>query len=298
MIYSESVPRPPFQAPFDGGRQLPHSSTHFATELSAQEQDYAIYLKDSLEFPGVGTKVTKELPALPARSAAPVSTESPKHAPLRGDKFSFIKDVRAQEFYELVGEVVKIFPLAMGDVEIYITDYTFNSLLPHPDGTPNAEAEDRYGDKFRYTDRTKGKWPGPYGNMTLKVELKPPHSIYARDKLSAGDFVALLNVRIKTDLRAHLEGNMWEDRRFPSRLDIKKLVDNKDERVRNLKMRKEQFEKSLHPNGDTEEPAKKPLSKSKKKKLQQRKDWRTKAEAKERNILTPKGLEQGNQHGR
>ncbi|KAL8649903.1 MAG: hypothetical protein Q9226_005379 [Calogaya cf. arnoldii] len=151
----------------------------------------------------------------------------------RRDKFALVKEVQAESFYDLLGQVVKIYP-GNGVVELYITDYTSNSFL------------------FNYgwghgDDETSSlpKWRGPLGKHTLTVNLFPPHSYYAQGNVEEGQYVFLRNTRIKYSRDAKFEGSLHTDRRYPDRVDITIIKDTNDERVKALLRRKLEYAKEF-----------------------------------------------------
>lgn len=172
-------------------------------------------------------------------------------------KFTLIQDVNIDRFYDLTGEVVKKFN-SFGGTELYVTDYTTNSLLfNYP--SPNEHNDDagRDGDDYAYMDMMPGgkrKWPGPYGSMTLKIELREPHSTFADHQIKEGDFIHLWNVRIKLNKMNKMEGNLWTDQKFPNKILLSSSVNSQDARVLELKQRKAQYTRSL--NGSSKRPKK------------------------------------------
>ncbi|GME43997.1 Telomere end binding protein [Neofusicoccum parvum] len=83
----------------------------------------------------------------PAARGAQPTTEAPERRP--GDKFNYIKNIGPHQFFDLVVEVVKIFPL---NNEIYVTDYSENNLLyryNHPDENLDLDSG-RDGDTYDY----------------------------------------------------------------------------------------------------------------------------------------------------
>ncbi|KAL9578401.1 MAG: hypothetical protein Q9203_007108, partial [Teloschistes exilis] len=148
----------------------------------------------------------------------------------RRDKFSLIKDVSVDTFYDLIGQVVKVYP-SNGVVELYITDYTTNTaLFSYEWGRDDPDAPDR-------------KWRGPYGKMTLTVSLFSPHSYFAHNQVKEHDIVFLRNTRIKWSKNAKVEGSLHTDRRNPDRVDITILKDHNDDRIKDLLRRKREYAK-------------------------------------------------------
>ncbi|KAK4505694.1 hypothetical protein PRZ48_003659 [Zasmidium cellare] len=139
-------------------------------------------------------------------------------------KFKLIADLMPRTYADLYGEVVKRFGTAYG-CDLYITDYTFNNLLRQYDPPEKEAPDDRDGDIYGYTAGTSRKnWPGPYGQLTMKINVKSPHAQAANRELNEGDFVLLQNVKTRvTDAGPWLEGDMWPDDKSPDKIKFKKL---------------------------------------------------------------------------
>ncbi|KAI4153452.1 MAG: hypothetical protein L6R39_001569 [Caloplaca ligustica] len=165
------------------------------------------------------------------KGTSPASTPSLA----RRDKFALIKDVKVDTFYDLVGQVVKVYP-GNGVVELYLTDYTSNQLLYNYEwgrDDPDADSEDG-----RSTSR---KWPGPLGKHTLTVSLFPPHSYFAQNHVTENRFVFLRNTRIKFSKDGKMEGSLHTDQRNSDRVDVTIIEDHTDERVKAVLRRKLQY---------------------------------------------------------
>ncbi|KAL8728931.1 MAG: hypothetical protein Q9181_005163 [Wetmoreana brouardii] len=176
---------------------------------------------------------SSHMQALAARSP---NTSTPSSS-VRKDKLALVKDVQVDTFYDLVGQVVKLYP-SNGVVELYITDYTANSLL------------------FNYVwgdddmDSANRKWPGPYGKMTLTVSLFAPHSYYAQNNLQENHIVFLRNTRIRWSRDGKMEGSLHTDRLYPDRVDVTILQDHCDDRVKDLLRRKLEYTKKFSSESD------------------------------------------------
>lgn len=168
------------------------------------------------------------------------------------DKFSLIKDVNVDTFYNLVGQVVRLYP-TNDRVELYITDYTWNSLLwnnPEPDDESGSGQE---GDEYNYTgsNSAKKKKKGPYGKMTLTVTLWGNNAYFCQQNIKEDDFVHLRNVRIKYSKDAKVEGALHSDRRYPDRIDVTLLKNNEDDdRVKDVLLRKRDYWKKFNNKAD------------------------------------------------
>lgn len=264
------------------------SEMQYAIEL-CNSQDRSSYIK--------ALTVSSEISDISGIQEAP--SNQVKTIITRREKFCLVKDVQVDNFYDLVGQVVKIYS-SVGCVELYITDYTSNSKLFNYQMSSPVE-DDRGGDKFGYIDRnhTSRQWPGPFGKLTLTITLWPPHSYFAQAEIKEKDFVFLRNVRIKNSQDFKIEGSMHTDNRYEERIDINLIKDHRDDdRVKNILRRKlEYIEKSKAQSGSFIDQARlpkrkqeleKPLSKGQKKKRRQQSERNSKS--------NPENIENTSQH--
>ncbi|KAI4138163.1 MAG: hypothetical protein LQ341_004786, partial [Variospora aurantia] len=166
----------------------------------------------------------------------------------RRDKFALIKDVCVDAFYDLVGQVVKVYP-GNGVTELYLTDYTSNpSLYNYEWGREDHDGGVGDDDLLYGTaSDTRRKWPGPFGKYTLAVSLFPPHSYYAQRNVKENDFVFLRNTRIKydRDRNGKIEGSLHTDKLYADRIDVTIVNDHDDERVKDVLRRKLEYGKKF-----------------------------------------------------
>lgn len=159
------------------------------------------------------------------------------------DKFGLIKDLQIDTFYDLVGQVVKVYP-SNGRLEMYITDYTSNNMLYLYEWDKPQKQSGQYGDEYGYLPKgdKSQKWTGPFGQMTIMVTLWPPHSHFAQSNVKEGDYVVLQNVRAKLDRDSKMEGAMNGDRWYPSKINVRVVRDHdEDDRVKDVLRRKKQY---------------------------------------------------------
>ncbi|KAL8742846.1 MAG: hypothetical protein Q9190_004740 [Brigantiaea leucoxantha] len=230
------APHPPQLKGFSetGDRDLTHQETVYAVDL-CNSRDRISYTSTSTNLHPQPGHQTNNLDQSVAQSSNTTSSNAASPASLHGrDKFSLIKDTKIDTFYDLVGQVVKLYP-TNGIVELYVTDYTTNSLLYNY----------QWGQADEDDAQPSGKraWPGPFGKMTLTVTLWSPHSYYAQEKVKEGDFVFLRNTRIKYSRDAKMEGSVHTDRRDIDRIDISILKDHTDDRVKACLRRKLEYMK-------------------------------------------------------
>ena len=224
--------------------KLDHVKEPRAPVPTLAEMQYAIRLCNSRDR----STFTEPTSTCASNLPAPTSIGSTSQNQIWKDKFSLIKDVACDMFYDLVGQAVKIYT-HNDRVELYLTDYTSNNLLFNYEwGQDDEDGSGRDGDEYNYRapHSTNKAWPGPFGKMTLTVTLWPPHSYFGRQHLKENDYVHLRNVRIKFSKDAKLEGVLHSDRRYPDRVDVTVLKDNQDDdRVKDVLRRKRDYVKKF-----------------------------------------------------
>ena len=157
----------------------------------------------------------------------------------RKDKFSLVKDLRIDTFYDIVGQVARLYP-DNDRSELYLSDYTSSGLLwNYIDPKQQAEIE---GDRWVPEVQENRDWPGPWGKMTLSVTLWSPHSYFANSNVKVGDFVHLRNVHVKWSKDGKMEGVLHTDRRNPDRIDVTILKNHEnDDQVKDVLRRKRDY---------------------------------------------------------
>lgn len=221
--------------------QLQHVKQPQTPAPAPAEMHYAIILCNACDR----SSFTEPVPT--PKSTSIIPSQSGAIPANRGwrDKFSLVRDVACETFYDLVGQVVKLY--AHSDrVELYLTDYTSNSLLWNYEwGQDDKAGSGREGDVYDYVPRNSSNrtWPGPFGKMTLTVTLWPPHG---QQIVKQNDWVFLRNVRIKWSKDAKLEGVLHSDKRNPGRIDVTVLKNNgDDDRVNDALRRKREYMKKF-----------------------------------------------------
>lgn len=281
---SAAIPDPGYQIAYQGNQRLECLGLPMdVKKLSLQEQNYVVQLKQDM-----GSMIESiPAPRVPAGRAAPVSDAPAEPAAIRkragddlpqreakaartssfGPKFRLISECRHYDFADLCAQVVKKFPNHYGNCDLYVTDYTENQdmFYYHPPG--EDAAQERAGDPHGYINAQRREFPGPYGWLVLKVNLKDPHANYANREVKEGDFVLLKNVKLKAmnQMGAKLEGDMWPDTRNPEKVQVVKMKHRDYAEVQAVLARKEKYwnaRKAKDQRGDT-----KKLSKAEKKKL-------------------------------
>lgn len=229
----------PNRAPLNSN-ELKHFKHPRAATCSASQIQYVCLMRHSKQW----TEVT-----LPSAMVKQVSNMSPpqrksSYTKIRADKFSVIKDVEPEKFYDLVGQVIKIYP-SYNDVELFITDYTPNVLLHNYEWGGGGQGGESYreGDEYNYLSRSSKNWPGPFGKLTLMVSLMSPHSYFASSNVRENDFVFLRNVRIKQSSNRTLQGTLWQDQKYLDRVDISIITDKSHHRVKDILRRKLDYTK-------------------------------------------------------
>lgn len=126
-----------------------------------------------------------------SRGAAGFGLE-PSKSPGFWKKHCLIKDAPVDNFVDIVGEVVKKF-VKHDEVELYVTDYTYNKCLFEyiDDGDGSTELS------YSYASGYPRKWPGPFGRMTIQIILQDYPADWARNQVQEKMIVKLWNVNIK-----------------------------------------------------------------------------------------------------
>ena len=222
----------PYTVGFSIGSNTLPCSSRFPSHIhpTIPEQMYAIWLK-SIMAGHISAHMSAR--AMPAPSARPPPTgpaamsraapgqSLPKSAPAFAStkaaqkvskKFGLLTDMVPNTFRDLIAHVIKIFPSTYGDyVELYVSDYTSHPLLfdyPTPEEREDVE---RDGDRFSYMPTPKKEWPGPWGQLVLKVEVKEPHASHVRRSIKEGDHILMQNIRLKMSRDNKLEANLYPD---------------------------------------------------------------------------------------
>ncbi|KAF4551104.1 putative protection of telomeres protein [Elsinoe fawcettii] len=262
VIFSrDHIPDPVFASQYAaGGTKIESIYLHPKDAPRYDEQYYAMTMKqeygDQIQGYVLVSDPPKGAPTGPAAQHPSLQTStsyglSRNHATTgtlpsgttrpAGFKFALIRDMQVNGFYDMVVEIVKIFPTSYDYLEVYVSDYTTNKqLYDYP--TPEEEAaEGRDGDTFNYIKDMKGKWEGPWGQTVLKIEVRSPHSSFIQGNVKEHHFVKLSNVRIKLSNYSKLEGNMWPDRNWPEKISVERTNPQTSDQGQALLERREQY---------------------------------------------------------
>jgi len=172
------------------------------------------------------------------------------------EKFSLLKDVKPDHFYNILGQVIKIVHGSSGKVTMYLSDYTTNTLFYNYAWGEGGQISDRRdGDEYGYTkSRAKSvkAWPGPYGKMTIQLTLYDEHAEFVRENIEIEEWVLLSNVQIKFgNSGGYLEGFLRTDRHsFQNKIQVRVMEraeepDGNDSRWKEALRRKRDCEKKF-----------------------------------------------------
>lgn len=166
-------------------------------------------------------------------------------------KFSLIRDMQVNNFYDLIGLVVKTFS-ATQNFTLYITDYSRNPMVHSYEWPGNNAGEDEEGN-FSRAKRGDGKWPGPWGQYTLQITLWDEHAVAARQILqeAVGVYVGLKNVRAKKNGDGRLEGVLHGEKTMRPGLYL--IDDMRDQRVKDIIQRKKEYTRRFNANKNQHE---------------------------------------------
>ncbi|KAE8146341.1 hypothetical protein BDV25DRAFT_143789 [Aspergillus avenaceus] len=145
-----------------------------------------------------------------------------------------IKDLREGTLVDLMGEVVKIYPQSSEKMLLYLSDYTTNNRLPE---RTSDDGDNRLGsDSFYY--RSRKKWTGPSGRMSLPVTLWPPHAEFIQQCVTENNIVYLSYVHIKLNRSNGTMEAVMHEARFNN---VHILDPEKDSRAEELVRRSQQY---------------------------------------------------------
>lgn len=161
------------------------------------------------------------LPGLPSRPPPSQPSADNIISRYQDRKFSLLKDIQNGTYVSLVGEVRKLWGNRHG-TQMYLTDYTSNSLLfdYKPD---DNQAEGQDGDDHGYLSNVQKRgWNGPFGKMTIQISLWPPHDSFVNAQVVEGDIVLVRNMHVAFQGK-YLEGKLHTDHKFPQQVDVRKI---------------------------------------------------------------------------
>jgi protection-of-telomeres protein 1 len=236
-------------------------------EPSLKERDRAQSLLDRVSG--------ESIPVQPFASHNVQASRQPSHgqAPASVPKTGgcphiLIEAAGANTLCQLLGQVVKLNTYDSEKTLLYLTDYTQNESLNNYKKPGDDDDSGPEGDRFNFISRKGNDWQGPWGRLTIMVTLWEPHASYAREKVQAGDIVMLTYTRIKQG-QYGIEAAVHEDRKYPEKIHVRKLIGNNDERVQALMERRTAYWK-IH--GEPKAETKK--AKKRNKKVEQKKEAR------------------------
>lgn len=144
--------------------------------------------------------------------------EKTKQAMTVQEKFSQLKDVEPGKFYNILGEIIRIYDAGGPGTQltVYLSDYTAHSDFYNYTWNEGTVENGRDGDEFGYTKSMKKEakaWPGPFGKLTIQLTLYDCHAEFVRDNVKVNEWVFLSNVQIKLgNMGGRLEGFLRGDR--------------------------------------------------------------------------------------
>lgn len=147
------------------------------------------------------------------------------------DKFSLLKDVKSDQFCNVIGQVVKIFQ-DCNYLTIYLSDYTanpgfYNYVWPGHGNRDDCEG-DNYGHLKHKPNSTK-EWPGPFGKMVIQITIFDYHAQFITDHVKTDDFVLLKNLQVKySKTGSCLEGYLRGDREREGQVQVEILGKHDD----------------------------------------------------------------------
>ncbi|KAI5368286.1 putative protection of telomeres protein [Septoria linicola] len=245
----ESIPDSSFAYAFANNPIKGLGTPRDVASFNLLEQQYIIRMKEDMKtrVPQVHTKPgARALPEDNAIDVPPLKRMRTSggftgNVGSLGKKYKSIEDLTTWDFADLVGFVVKCYPAQYG-CDLYLTDYTANEAMrcyPAPEDEMSIE---RDGDAYGYSDTSRKSWPGPFGQLVMKINVKHPHAAFANSNLREGDVVLLRNVKRRINSAgAYMEGDMWPDYQDQDKIKIHKMKDLSSPEVQIMIKRKEKY---------------------------------------------------------
>ena len=224
-----SIPDPSYSIAFLGNNRLNALGVPADVEkITLEEQAYVIRLKAKMSSTVADIPTPAIVDQSKKRDIAPLPNAGPPEKKARqssfGPKFMLVEELQHFKFADICAQVVKKYSNQFGSCELYVTDYTANKEMFYYVPPDEETDRERDGDAFGYHQPLKKSWPGPYGWLVLRVNVKEPHAHYINNKVSEGDFIVLRNVKMKiTPDGSKLEGDMWPDSINPDKIQVLKL---------------------------------------------------------------------------
>jgi protection-of-telomeres protein 1 len=114
------------------------------------------------------------------------------------DKFSLLKHVNPNHFYDILGEIIKLHD-SLQCMTLYLSDYTGNkNFFEYSEGADGIDGQGQEGDEYGYLKpKRKEDWPGPHGKLTIQLTLFDEHAQFVRERVKENTWVLMKNVQIK-----------------------------------------------------------------------------------------------------
>lgn len=172
------------------------------------------------------------------------------------NKFALLQDVKSGGFYDILGEVVRIYDEMSDYATIHLSDYTENVSFYNYAWGEGQAPDGREGDPHNYIKSrpkaTKAEWLGPYGKRTIQLTLWDGHAYFVKDNVKVGNWLLLRNLQVKYGRSGgYLEGFLRGDRNsFDGRVQIEIMEQSAereaiDPRLKEAVARKWQWKKKF-----------------------------------------------------
>lgn len=181
------------------------------------------------------------------------------------DRFSWLQDIKALSFVDLIGEIRSVYPTTLkGDkvVDIRLTDYTENNDLFQYTWTGEADGMDRgvnpSGTTAQQSQDHYTHWRGPFGKRTMQITIwhQLSREYIEKQNLEIGAWVLLENVSITRGGDNTLRGRIHSDQgavissrirliQATSTCSVKGMAAKENKRWKEAICRKERYELDL-----------------------------------------------------
>ncbi|RKF54745.1 Protection of telomeres protein 1 [Golovinomyces cichoracearum] len=160
------------------------------------------------------------LASSPELSSRNFQTSSQK----KRDKLALVQDLQPGSFYDVIGEVRKLWESSDTMVTVYLSDYTENNRLfqyAPEERFPEFRNEDCEESNETNTSVNKTSRLNPHGKLIIQITLWDSDADFVRRKVDRGNWILIKNVRIKIGPNDIIEGSVHAEE---GKIHVQKLI--------------------------------------------------------------------------
>ncbi|RKF72760.1 putative telomere-binding alpha subunit central domain-containing protein [Golovinomyces cichoracearum] len=144
------------------------------------------------------------------------------------DKLALVQDLQPGSFYDVIGEVRKLWETSDTMVTVYLSDYTENSRLfqyaPEEifeESSPEFRGGDGKESSEMSTLVNKTSCLNPHGRLIIQITIWDSDADFVRRKVDPGNWILIKNVRIKIGPNDIIEGSVHAEE---GKIHVQKLI--------------------------------------------------------------------------